>query len=105
MIKRLNGMEYWKLVNTPMQTSCKLRKYDDSQYRDQRKYMLMIDNLLYETTSRPYVMHAFRHVARFQAAPKESHVLAIKRIVKYLKGHKSLDYGIQKESIYHLFPT
>jgi len=25
-------------------------------------------------------------VARFQAAPKESHVLAVKRIFKYLKG-------------------
>jgi hypothetical protein len=31
-------------------------------------------------------------VARFQAAPKESHVLAIKRIFRYLKGTK--EFGL-----------
>ena len=46
----------------------------------------MIDNLLYVTTSRPDVMQTVGQVARFHAAPKESHVLAIKRIFRYLKG-------------------
>jgi hypothetical protein len=46
----------------------------------------MIGNLLYVTTSRTDVMQAVRQVARFQAAPKESHVLAVKRIFIYLKG-------------------
>jgi hypothetical protein len=36
MIKRF-GMEDCKPVTTPMQTSCKLRKYDDSKSTDQRK--------------------------------------------------------------------
>jgi hypothetical protein len=31
-------------------------------------------------------------VARFQAAPKESHVLAVKKIFKYLKGTK--EFGL-----------
>jgi hypothetical protein len=31
-------------------------------------------------------------VARFQAAPKESHVLAVKRIFRYLKGTK--EFGL-----------
>jgi hypothetical protein len=46
----------------------------------------MIGSLPYVTSSRPDVMQAVREVERFQAAPKESHVLAIKRIFKYLKG-------------------
>ena len=46
----------------------------------------MIGSLLYVTTSRPDVMHAVGLVARFQENPKETHVLAIKRIFKYLKG-------------------
>ena len=46
----------------------------------------MIGNVLYVTTSRPDVMQAVVQVARFQAAPKESHVLAVKRIFRYLKG-------------------
>jgi hypothetical protein len=85
MLKRF-GMEDCKPVITPMQTSCKLRKDDDSKSTDQRQYMSMIGNLLYMTTSRPYVMQAVGQVARFQATPKESHVLAVKRIFKYLKG-------------------
>jgi hypothetical protein len=84
MLKRF-GMEDCKPV-TPMQTSCKLRKDDDSKSTDQRQYRSMIGSLLYVTTSRPYVMQAVGQVARFQAAPKESHVLAVKRIFRYLKG-------------------
>jgi hypothetical protein len=71
-----------------MQTSCKLRKDDDSKSTDQRQYRSMIGILLYVKTSRPDVMQVVRHVARFQAAPKESHVLAVKRIFRYLKGTK-----------------
>ena len=104
MLKRF-GMEDCKPVITPMQTSCKLRKDDDSKPTDQRQYRSMIGSLLYVIESRPDVMQVVGQVARFQAAPKESHVLAVKRILDISKEHKSLDYGIQKERIYHLFPT
>jgi hypothetical protein len=46
----------------------------------------MIGILLYVTTSRPDVMQSVGQVARFHAAQKESHVLAVKRIFRYLKG-------------------
>jgi hypothetical protein len=91
MLKRFK-MEYCKLVTTPMQNSCKLRKYDDSKSTYQRKYRSMIGSLLYVTTSRPYVMEAVGQVARFQAAPKESHVLTVKRISRYLKRTK--EFGL-----------
>jgi hypothetical protein len=52
------GMEDCKPVITPMQTSCKLSKDDDSKSTDQRQYRSMIGNLLYLTTSRPDVMQA-----------------------------------------------
>jgi hypothetical protein len=48
--------------------------------------MSMIVSLLYVIASRPYVMQEFGQVARFQVAPKESHVLAVKWIFRYLKG-------------------
>jgi hypothetical protein len=79
-------MEDCKPVITTMQTSCKLSKDDYSKSIDQRQYMSMIGSLLYVTTSILDVMQAVGQVARFQAAPKESHVLAVKRIFKYLKG-------------------
>jgi hypothetical protein len=57
MLKRF-GMKYCKLVITPMQTSCKLRKDDDPKSTYKRKHMSMIGILLYVTTSRPDVMQA-----------------------------------------------
>jgi hypothetical protein len=62
MIKRL-GMEYCKPVITPIQTSCKLRKDDDSKSTYQRKYRSMVGSLLYVTTSRLVVMQAVGQVA------------------------------------------
>jgi hypothetical protein len=91
MLKRFR-MEYCKPVITPMQTSCKLSKDDDSKCTDQRQYRSMIGSLLYVTTSRPDVMQEVGQVARFQSTPKESHVLVVKRIFRYLKGTK--EFGL-----------
>jgi Asp-tRNA(Asn)/Glu-tRNA(Gln) amidotransferase C subunit len=85
MLKRFR-MKDCKPVITPMQTSCKLRKDDDSKSIDQRQYRSMIGSLLYVKTSRLDVMWAVGKVARFQEAPKELYVLAVKRIFRYLKG-------------------
>jgi hypothetical protein len=62
MLKRFK-MEDCKPVITPMQTSCKLSKDDDSKSTDQRKYRSMIGSLLYVTTSRPDVMQVVGQVA------------------------------------------
>ena len=98
-------MEDCKPVNTPMQTSRKLSKDDDSKSIDKRQYRSKFGSLLYVTTSRPDVMEAVGQVARFQAAPKESHVLAVKRIFRHLKGTKEFGLWYPKENIYHLWPT
>jgi hypothetical protein len=91
MIKRF-GMEDCKPVSTPMQTSCKLRKEDESKDAYQRLYRSMIGILLYVMSSRLDVMQAVGQVARFQEAPKETHVMVVKRIFRYLKETK--DYGL-----------
>ena len=52
----------------------------------------MIGSLLYVTSSRPDVMQAFGQVEIFQAAPKESHIVVVKRILRYLKGTE--EYGL-----------
>jgi hypothetical protein len=57
ILKRFE-MDDCKLVTIPMQTSCKLRKDDDSKSTDQSQYRSMIGSLLYVIASRPYVMHA-----------------------------------------------
>jgi hypothetical protein len=52
----------------------------------------MIGNLLYLTTSRPNIVQAMGLVGVFQANPKETHVLAVKIIFRYLQGN--VDYGL-----------
>ncbi|XP_050238426.1 secreted RxLR effector protein 161-like [Mercurialis annua] len=49
-------------------------------------YRDMIGSLLYLTASRPDIMFSVCLCARFQACPKESHLHAVKRILKYLHG-------------------
>ena len=73
-------------ISTPMNVGCKLRKYDISRDVDQRTYRSKIGSLLYITASRPYIMHAVGMVGIFQSAPKQIHLVIVKRIFKYLKG-------------------
>jgi hypothetical protein len=51
---------------------------------DQKLYHSMIGSLLYLCASRPNIMHSVEMCARYQAAPKESHLMAVKRIFQYL---------------------
>lgn len=85
MLKRFK-MEECKPVSTPMVTRCKLSKDDSSENVDQTLYRSMIGSLLYATATRPDIMHVVCQVGRFQAAPKNAHLLAVKRIFRYLKG-------------------
>jgi uncharacterized membrane protein YciS (DUF1049 family) len=99
-------MEDCKPIITPMQTNCKLRTYDDSKSTNQRKYRSMIGSLLYVITSRPYLMKVVGKVERFQETPKESHLLAVKRNLRYLKGIEEFGLWYPKEKdIYILLPT
>jgi hypothetical protein len=50
----------------------------------------MIGSLLYLTTSRPDIMFSVCMCARFQACPKEPHLSAVKRILRYLKHTPSI---------------
>ena len=91
MLKKF-GMEDYKPVSTPMIPGCKLSKDDESKEVYQTLYKSMTGVLLYVTASRPDVMQAVRLVARFQANPKEAHVLEIKRISRYLK--ETTEFGL-----------
>lgn len=73
-------------------TECKLIKEDEPMEVDQRLSRPMVGSLIYVTTSRPNVIQAVGHVARFQETLKETHVLAVKRIIIYLK--IIIDFGL-----------
>ena len=85
-------VEDYKPVLTPMVIGCTLSLDDSTKNVDQRLYRYMIGSLLYVTTSRPNVMQAVGKVVRFQAVPKESHIIDVKRILRYLK--VTTEYGL-----------
>jgi hypothetical protein len=85
-------MENCTPISILMTTNYKLSKDDNDLEVDQTMYMSMIGSLLYLTASRPNIMHVFGLVGMFQSNPKETHVLTVKRIFRYLQG--TSDYGI-----------
>ncbi|PKA55648.1 Retrovirus-related Pol polyprotein from transposon TNT 1-94 [Apostasia shenzhenica] len=56
----------------------------------------MIGSLLYLTASRPDIVFSVCMCARFQSNPKESHLVAVKRIFRYLVGTHSLGLWYSK---------
>ncbi|CAH1413683.1 unnamed protein product [Lactuca virosa] len=53
-------------------------------------YRQMIGSLMYLTPSRPDIMFSVGYCARFQANPREPHMVAVKNIFRYLKRTSSL---------------
>ena len=45
----------------------------------------MIGSPIYLITSRPDISYSVEVCARYQANPKESHMISLKRIIKYVK--------------------
>ncbi|GKD67077.1 hypothetical protein Tco_1309185 [Tanacetum coccineum] len=62
----------------------------------------MIGSLMYLTTSRPDIMFAVRACSRFQVTPKTSHLNAVKRIFRYLKGKPKLGLWYPRVSSFDL---
>ncbi|KAJ0541141.1 putative RNA-directed DNA polymerase [Helianthus annuus] len=64
--------------------------HESTEDVDPTQYRAMIGSLMYLTASRPDIMFAVCLCARYQANPKESHMKAVKRIIRYLKGKPKL---------------
>ncbi|GJS45168.1 retrovirus-related pol polyprotein from transposon TNT 1-94 [Tanacetum coccineum] len=80
------GLEDSKPMKIPMSSDTKLIKDKECESVDSTKYLGMIGSLLYLTASRPDIMFSVCLCARFQEAPKTSHIEAVKRIFRYIKG-------------------
>nr|GEY19859.1 hypothetical protein [Tanacetum cinerariifolium] len=105
--------EFEKMIHNKFQMSytgeltfflrLKVTEKDDRIFISQDKY---VDEILKKfgfstvkkTTSRPDIMFAVCACARFQVTPKVSHLHAVKRIFKYLKGEPKLSLYYSKDS-------
>nr|GEV37284.1 putative ribonuclease H-like domain-containing protein [Tanacetum cinerariifolium] len=83
--------------STPIDTEKHLLKDPDGEDVDVHTYRSMIGSLMYLTSSRPDIMFAVCACARFQVTPKASHLHAVKRIFRYLKGKPYLGLWYLKD--------
>ncbi|KAI3758473.1 hypothetical protein L6452_06036 [Arctium lappa] len=89
-------------MRTPLSTGVKLDTDPSGESVDIKTYRGMIGSLLYLTASRPDIMFATCLCARYQANPKVSHLTAVKRIFKYLRGTQTLGLWYPKLSSFDL---
>ncbi|KAK1615577.1 hypothetical protein QYE76_021094, partial [Lolium multiflorum] len=83
MLKRFD-MKGANGIGTPMHLKCQLTLDETGKAVDPKLYRSMIGSLLYLCAARPDIMLSVGMCARFQANPKESHIMAVKRIFRYL---------------------
>ncbi|GJW42213.1 putative ribonuclease H-like domain-containing protein [Tanacetum coccineum] len=89
-------------ASTSMETQKLLLKNEDGEEVDVHLYRSMIGSLMYLTSSRPDIMFAVCACARYQVNPKVSHLHAVKRIFRYLKGQPKLGLWYLKDSPFDL---
>nr|GEU44193.1 hypothetical protein [Tanacetum cinerariifolium] len=101
-ILRKFGLTDEKSASTPIDTEKPLLKDHDGEDLDVHTYRSMIGSLMYLTLSRPDIMFAVCACAHFQVTLKASHLHAVKRIFRYLKGKPHLGFWYPKDSPFDL---
>ena len=91
LLKRF-GLENTKAFGTPMSSSKELDKDEKGKLVDVKLFRGMIGSLLYLTASRLNIMFNVCICSRFQSCPKESHLITVKQIFRYLLG--TIDLGL-----------
>nr|GEW67255.1 hypothetical protein [Tanacetum cinerariifolium] len=101
-VLRKFGLTDGKSASTPIDTEKPLLKDPDGEDMDIHTYRSMIGLLMYLTSSRPDIMFAVCACACFQVTPKASHLHAVKRIFRHLKGKPHLGWWYPKDSPFNL---
>ncbi|GJR10309.1 putative ribonuclease H-like domain-containing protein [Tanacetum coccineum] len=89
-------------TSTPIETNKALVKDEEAKDVDVHLYRSMIGSLMYLTASRPDIMFVVCACARFQVTPKMSHLHAVKRIFRYLKGQPKLGLWYPRDLPFNL---
>ncbi|CAA7051989.1 unnamed protein product [Microthlaspi erraticum] len=92
------GLDKCKEARTPMSTTTKIGKDEQGEDVDVKLYRGMIGSLLYLTASRPDLSFSVGVLCSYQAKPKQSHLQAVKKILRYVKGTVNLGIFYSKGS-------
>ena len=79
-------MKDCNLVSTLIEFVLKLNKDHEGKKVDSILYKQIVGSLMYLTTTRPNIMYFVSLISRYMENPTEIHLLAAKRILRYLQG-------------------
>lgn len=86
------GMKNCNSVKNPIVPGTKLTKECGGADVDATLFKQMVGSLMYLTATRPDMMYVVCLISRYMAKPKEAHMLAAKRVLRYLKG--TIEMGV-----------
>lgn len=75
-----------KMFDTPLELNVKINRDDGCQYDDPTVVRCLVGSLLYLTMTRPNMYHGVHIVIHFVGNPHQPHLVAVHRILRYLKG-------------------
>lgn len=96
------GMTDCKPCSTPVDTTSKLSSTDGSRVADPTDYRSLAGTLQYLTFTRPDIQYAVQQVCLHMHDPRESHLTALKRILRYVRGTMELGLHIRTSSSHDL---
>ncbi|KAD6454380.1 hypothetical protein E3N88_09086 [Mikania micrantha] len=99
VLKRFSMLDC-KPISTPIQPNHGIEPDIKGEIIDATLYRGMIGSLMYLTASRPDIVFATSICARYQSKPKVSHLIAVKRILRYLKGTPDTGLWYPKDDNY-----
>nr|GEY25945.1 hypothetical protein [Tanacetum cinerariifolium] len=70
----------------PFEQGTKLDKGEEEARVDATQYRRLVGRLLYLQATRPDVTYAVNFLSQFVSDPRQNHLEAAKRVVRYLKG-------------------
>ncbi|CAL2279421.1 unnamed protein product [Prunus armeniaca] len=85
-------MDLCKPCPTPLLSSQRLSAHDGDSLSDPETYRSMVGGLQYLTLSRPDIAYAVNQVCQYMHNPKTTHLQAVKRIYRYIKG--TIEHGL-----------
>lgn len=86
-------------METPMHSTCSINKEENNSKVDQKLFRGIIGSLLY-LAYRTNILFNFYVCVRFQSDHRETHLTAVKRIFRYLKGTTNMGL-VHKKSLYY----
>lgn len=97
LLKRF-GMDNCKVAKSPGDLDVKLNEYKGSNTVNKTNYQELIGSLMYlATCTRPDIAFQVTALSQFNQDPREIHLTAAKRILRYLKGTKEVKLQLRKE--------